>query len=125
LALQRTAGVRGGLVTAEGLVQPRLVLPLQPWGPIARITLHGAELPTARASRLGGTHRGDKQQPDDEAEGRRHRQQPALRVADGRPAKDRDLAGDGVLPDQITHQGTADNCQNEEERGHVTSSGVV
>src|SRR5205823_4136538 len=50
-------------------------------------------------------------------------QEPALGVVDGGSAEHRGLAGGGVLPHQVTDQGTAEHRQNEEERGHVAASG--
>src|SRR5215218_1045160 len=122
LALQRLTDVRG-LAAAEGLVQPAGVLQLRLDALTIQAVLHGTKLPAALAPGLGRAHRGDEQQGDDEAERRRRGQEPALGIADERSVEHRGLAGRGVLPHQITHQGTAEDCQKQEEHRHVAASG--
>jgi len=110
----RPAEVAGGLLRAEELVQQAGVVRLGRNRPVLQATPQTVKLLAARTSSLRRAHGGDQQQGHDTAKPGRDRQQPAHRVAADGVVEDRDLAGGGVLPDQVGHHNPTGDRQHEQ-----------
>jgi hypothetical protein len=122
----RPAKVAGGLLRAEEGIQQAGVVRLRRNHLVLQTSPQTSELLAARPSPLGRVDRGDQQQGRDKAEPSGGRQQPALRIAADGLAEHRDLAGGGVLPDQVGHHHPAGHRQHEQnECGHWPSSNVA
>jgi hypothetical protein len=110
----RPAEVAGGLPRAEELLQQAAVVRPGRNRPVLQATPQTVKLLAARTSPLRRAHGGDQQQGHDTAKPGRDRQQPAHRVAADGVVEDRDLAGGGVLPDQVGHHDPTGDRQHEQ-----------
>jgi hypothetical protein len=106
--------VAGGLLRAEARIQQASVVRRGRNRLVLQAAPQTDKLLGAGMSSLRGVHGGDQQHGHDTAEPGRDHQQPAHRVAADGVVEDRDLAGVGVLPDQVGGRDTAGDRQHEQ-----------